>query len=166
MSWSRHSRSIVMVGFMLASGALLGSCSFQPVYSGTLAANPTLDIAYAEPTSRLEQIIYQELELRLGSSPSAVAPLASVTVSQSSGGIAAMTSNPGPNAQTRIAVTATLTFTRRDGNLAKPLVISRSAPNQDPPAPSAYAVTSSGRTPVSASGRSNARMPMASSRPA
>ena len=130
MSWSRHSRSIVMVGFMLASGALLGACSFQPVYSGTLAANPTLDIAYAEPTSRLEQIIYQELELRLGSSPSAAAPLASVTVSQSSGGIAAMTSNPGPNAQTRIAVTATLTVTRRDGSLAKPLVISRSATAQ------------------------------------
>jgi hypothetical protein len=119
-----------MVGFMLASGALLGACSFQPVYSGTLASNPTLDIAYAKPNSRLEQIIYQELELRLGSSGAPAAPLASLTVSQSSGGLAAMTNSPGPNVQTRIAVTATLTITRRDGSQAEPLVLSRSATAQ------------------------------------
>ncbi|SEQ23296.1 hypothetical protein SAMN05428969_2324 [Devosia sp. YR412] len=130
MSLSKRTRATALAGLMLVSGALLGACSFQPVYSGALAASPTLDIAYAEPTTRLEQIVYQELELRLGSSTSPTAPLATVTVAGSGTGVAPMTSSPNISAPARAGVTATITITRRDGSDAKPLVLSRSATAQ------------------------------------
>lgn len=121
---------MAFAAMVLTAGALLGACSFQPVYSGALAAQPLLNLAYPKPKTRLEQVIYQELALRLGSSASETAPLATVSVSIGSGGIAAMTKSPSPNAPTRVSVTATLTITRRDGSVAAPTVLSRTATAQ------------------------------------
>lgn len=129
MSWSN---SLRLLGFaaLVASGTVLGACSFQPVYSGTTASQPMLNLAYAKPASRLEQIVYQELSLRLGSSDAPTAPLAQVAISTGSGGIAAMTETVSGVEQARIEVTATLTLTRRDGSNAQPLVIARRATAQ------------------------------------
>jgi LPS-assembly lipoprotein len=61
---------------------LLAGCSFQPLYGNAPVGTGT-GFAYAEPTNRLEQIIYQELAFRLGRSDSPSAHLISVSASQS-----------------------------------------------------------------------------------
>jgi hypothetical protein len=120
-------RSLALTATLLVSGALLGACSFQPVYSGALASQPLLNLAYAKPANRLEQIVYQELSLRLGSSTSETAPLAQVSVSVGLGGIGGLTATGNPSAPSRATATATLTITQRDGSTTKPLVITRVA---------------------------------------
>lgn len=127
MSWSKTMRSLALTATLLVSGALLGACSFQPVYSGALTSQPLLNLAYAKPANRLEQIVYQELSLRLGSSTSETAPLAQVSVSVGLGGIGGLTATGNPSAPSRATATATLTITQRDGSTTKPLVITRVA---------------------------------------
>jgi len=126
MSWSSALRPMVLAGALLGVGAILGACSFSPVYSGALASQPELNIAYAKPTSRLEQVIYQELALRFGTSTSETAPLATVSAGVSAVGVV-MSATNNPNPPTDLTVTATLTITRRDGSEAEPITITRSA---------------------------------------
>ena len=120
-------RRIVFAGLVLAAGAALGACSFSPVYSGALGNQPMLDLAYAKPTTRLEQVIYQELALRFGSSDAeTAAPLATVTASSSSSAIG-LSATGNPNKPRRVTVTATLTVARRDCTAAEPLTFTRQA---------------------------------------
>lgn len=126
MSLSETSRRIAAAGFMLVLAGALGACSFSPVYSGTLASQPMLDLAYAKPTTRLEQVIYQELALRFGRSDSETAPLAKVSVSAPALPIG-YSSTANPNKAQRVTVTATLTVTRRDGTEGKPISFTRQA---------------------------------------
>ncbi|MBU1307703.1 MAG: hypothetical protein KKF33_19545 [Alphaproteobacteria bacterium] len=129
MSWSKSLRAPLLTGLMLATGAILGACSFSPVYSGTLASQPSLNLAYAKPKTRLEQVVYQELSLRLGESTSEMAPLASVTVSNSASDVM-VTATADPAKAVRMVVTAVLTIAPRDGTDAKPMVFSRTATAQ------------------------------------
>ncbi|WP_224704146.1 LPS assembly lipoprotein LptE [Devosia aquimaris] len=129
MSWSKALRASLLTGMLLGTGAFLGACSFSPVYSGTLASQPSLNLAYAKPTTRLEQIVYQELSFRLGESTAETAPLASVTVSSSAGDMMA-TATANPAKAVRVTVTAKLTITPRDGKDATPMVFSRTATAQ------------------------------------
>jgi len=126
MSLSNPSRRIAVAGLALAMATALGACSFTPVYSGTLASQPMLDLAYAKPTSRLEQIIYQELALRFGKSEAEEAPLARVSVSTSGSGNG-LSSSGNPNSLGRVTVTAVLTIARRDGTDAPPISFTRQA---------------------------------------
>lgn len=129
MSWSKALRASLLTGLLLGTSAILGACSFSPVYSGTLASQPSLDLAYAKPKTRLEQVVYQELSLRLGESTSEMAPLASVTVSSSVADLmVTTTANPAKGVQ--VTVSATLTITPRDGVDTKPMVFTRSAAAQ------------------------------------
>lgn len=123
--WAGLVRSLAVAG-LLASATALGACSFSPVYSGTLASQPMLDLAYAKPTSRLEQVVYQELALRFGSSDAATAPLATVSISLSAPGVG-LSATANPNKLYRATVTATLTITRRDGTDADPISFTRQA---------------------------------------
>ncbi|MHA6730982.1 hypothetical protein [Devosia sp. A369] len=124
MLWSRLFRPIAMAGVLLGAGTMLGACSFTPVYGGTTAAQPALSLAYAKPASRLEQIIYQELALRFGSSDAETARLAMVTASASAVAIG-LSATANPYKLTRVTVTATLNISDRDGT--KPLSITRHA---------------------------------------
>ena len=134
MSWSRALRSSSAAGLARAMAVAglacavttLGACSFSPVYSGTLASQPMLNLAFAKPTTRLEQVVYQELALRFGSSNAPTAPLATVSVSSAAGGIG-LSATTNPNKLYRAVVTATLTIARRDGTDAKPLSFTRQA---------------------------------------
>lgn len=126
MSLSNAMRRIALAAILLGGATALGACSFTPVYSGTLASQPTLDLAYAKPTTRLEQIVYQELALRLGNSESATAPLVMATVAASTATIGkSVTANP--NKPYRVTVTVTLTVTPRDGGAAAPMSFTRQA---------------------------------------
>ena len=129
MSWSKALRASLLTGMLLGTGAILGACSFTPVYSGTLASQPSLNLAYAKPKTRLEQVVYQELSLRLGESTAETAPLASVTVSNSATDIM-VTSTTDPAKAVRMVVTAVLTITPRDGADSKPIVFTRTATAQ------------------------------------
>ncbi len=60
----------------------LSACSFTPIYSNT-SANAKLNISYDKPTSRLEQIVYQELKLRLGAGDNIDSNFLVVKISQS-----------------------------------------------------------------------------------
>jgi hypothetical protein len=126
MLWSRSLRPIGLAGLFLATTAALGGCSFSPVYSGALASQPLLEVAYASPSSRLEQIIYQELALRFGSSEADTAPLASVSAVASAVGVG-LSGTANPNKLNRVTVTATLTIVRRDELETRPVALTRHA---------------------------------------
>ena len=126
MSWSSPLRRIVFAGLVLGLGAAMGACSFSPVYSGTLASQPLLNLAYAKPTSRLEQVIYQELALRFGTSDAATAPLATVTASTAAVGTM-LSATADPNKALEVTVTATLTIAPRDGSVTPPQTFTRTA---------------------------------------
>lgn len=126
MSWSKSLRRIAFAGLVLGLGTALGACSFSPVYSGTLASQPSLNLAYAKPATRLEQVVYQELALRLGSSDAPTAPLATVSVSTSSATVG-LSATSNPNKLSRMTVTATLTIVRRDGTAIEPISFVRTA---------------------------------------
>lgn len=126
MSWSKALRHSVLAGIILGLPVALGACSFSPVYSGTLAAQPGLNLAYAKPTSRLQQIIYQELALRFGRSDSETAPLVTVSASGSAAEMM-VTPTTNPAKPLMVTVTATLTVTARDGSDTPPRSFTRSA---------------------------------------
>ena len=125
MSLSSSTRRIALAAILLGGATALGACSFTPVYSGALASQPTLDLVYAKPTTRLEQIVYQELALRLGSSESATAPFVMATVATTTAAIG-RSATANPNKPYRVTVTATLSVTPRDSSGA-PLSFTRMA---------------------------------------
>lgn len=128
MSLSKLKPLALIVSLALVSTSL-AACSFQPVYSGRLAENPQLQLAYAEPATRLEQIVYQELSFRLGKTTSPKAPLVAVAVSASSSTpYLSVTANP--NKPYEATATATLTVTPRDGVDEKAISITRTAKAQ------------------------------------
>ena len=129
MSLFRLVRPVALAGILLGAAVALGACSFSPVYSGTLASQPMLNLAFAKPTTRLEQVIYQELSLRFGSSVAPTAPLATDTVAASSGAVC-LSATANPNKLSILTVTASVTVTRRDGSDAAPITFTRQASAQ------------------------------------
>lgn len=82
-----HLRSAVhwkRLALVLLAPLVLAACSFSPVYGDRTAANATYDLAFSSPTSRLEQIVINELVLRFGRSANPDALVVSVKVSSSS----------------------------------------------------------------------------------
>ncbi len=108
----RKNRRFVLI--LAALLPVLAGCSFSPLYEGKdglSASDP--GFAYAEPTNRYEQIIYQELAFRLGTDPNPTAPL--VSISASSAAIRMGRTSPGSVMTTNEAiVTAKLTVDSRD----------------------------------------------------
>ncbi len=72
-------KSLSIIIFLSLS---LSACSFSPIYGDNNLSNKTISLSYAKPTTRLEQIIYQDLKLRLGSDINSANQLI-VTISQS-----------------------------------------------------------------------------------
>lgn len=128
MSSSRL-KSLALIVPLAVVAASLGACSFQPVYSGRLAANPQLDLAYAKPNTRLEQVLYNELSLRLGKTTAETAPLLSAAVSASTS-TPYLSATTNPNTPYETTVTATVTITPRDGIDNTPVTITRTAKAQ------------------------------------
>jgi hypothetical protein len=125
--WFSSSRRLLAVAVLAAAVSVVvsGCSSFQPVYgSGTLSQTPSLNLAYDTPDNRLEQVVYQELALRLGSSSSPDAPLVRVDI-RSDHDDQALSDSINPNRPKEVTVTATLTIRRRDGVEEAPLRIVR-----------------------------------------
>lgn len=126
MLWSKRLSILGFSVIALAGMPWLAACTLTPVYSGRLAQSPDLNLAFAKPASRLDQIVYQELSLRFGSSDSDTAPLASVVTSPATVTLV-NTATANPNTTSEVTVTATLTITRRDGSDVDPVVLTRQA---------------------------------------
>ena len=70
-----------LVALALALPLALGACSgLRPLYGEGGIGNERADVHYAAPKTRLDQIVYQDLALKLGKS--AGGPLVTVTTSQ------------------------------------------------------------------------------------
>jgi LPS-assembly lipoprotein len=74
MSLSRRARAC-LVALVLATPLLLAGCTgLRPVY-GDAGVRGDLEFSYSEPQSRLEQIVIQDLALRLGRNDSPDSPV-------------------------------------------------------------------------------------------
>jgi LPS-assembly lipoprotein len=84
MSSSRALRLGLVVIALLTPVLLAGCSSFRPVYGVGGIATERLALSYAKPTTRLEQIIIQDLKLKLGSTSDPDAPRVTITASTAS----------------------------------------------------------------------------------
>jgi hypothetical protein len=113
MSWSRLTRRSFAAAALCAPLLLAGCSGFRPVYGeGGLGASD-LAFAYAEPESRLEQIIIQDLALRLGLSEDPDAPEVRIVATQSARQLT-RTGTVKPVTQHEAAVEATYTIVLDD----------------------------------------------------
>lgn len=100
---------------VVAAAALLSAVSacttFAPVYSSRIGTEQVA-ISYASPTSRIEQIIYQDLALRLGRNRPG-APLLTVNASQAS--VTLADDSALPQSQRRMTVSANIVLTDAGG---------------------------------------------------
>ncbi|WEJ33447.1 LPS assembly lipoprotein LptE [Devosia sp. SD17-2] len=128
MSLFRPSR-IALIALSLSGGVALSACSFQPVHSGRLAEAAQMQLAYAAPNTRLEQIVYQELSFRLGTSARPDAPLVSISVRpETAVAFRSQTANPHKLHEAR--VTGDLVITYRDNSGRAPVRVTRTATAQ------------------------------------
>ncbi|WP_158626075.1 hypothetical protein [Arsenicitalea aurantiaca] len=95
--------------------AALAACSsFTPAYGPQSVAEGRLALAYAAPNNRLEQVIYQDLALRLGPGGDTGAPRVSVTA-RSDVRRLARSRTDNPRTEFEAVVTADLVVTEADG---------------------------------------------------
>jgi hypothetical protein len=108
------SRTLGAILVSLALAAPLAGCTgLTPVYSARGLGTERVEISYAEPTNRLEQIIYQDLALRLGKSSGDV-PKVRVSASQHSVGLTNGTVT-APSSQRQMIVTGRFWVTDATG---------------------------------------------------
>jgi hypothetical protein len=91
-------------------GAVCG-CTFAPVYGDQGVATQKLVLNYGTPNTRIEQVIYQELSLRLGGATAPDAPVVNIVATRSAFATAfSQTRDPAkPN---RVTVNAIVTVTK------------------------------------------------------
>ncbi|MEP7240918.1 MAG: LPS assembly lipoprotein LptE [Devosia sp.] len=113
MWWSEARRSLLVLTLVLAP--VLSACAgFTPVYGPSGIASREVPLAYAAPANRLEQIIYQDLALRLGKA-SGPAPTLDVDVTQASRDLTANDTLTLPATQQQMVVTAKIRLTDLNG---------------------------------------------------
>jgi hypothetical protein len=101
----------------LAAPLALAACSsFTPVYGENGINAQRVEIAYAPPSNRLEQIIYQDLALKLGKTSGDGVPRLVVAASQS---MRFLTDAPAaqPGMPQRVTVAANVTLYGADGDV-------------------------------------------------
>ena len=115
--WS--SSRVVQVGALLLTLAIapaLSACTgFTPVYGDNGLGAQRLEVKYGTPGNRLEQIIYQDLALKLGKAAGHV-PTVSVSVSQAARDLATNTV-VNPVVQMQMTVTAAISVVDADGKV-------------------------------------------------
>ncbi|WP_417308997.1 hypothetical protein [Devosia sp.] len=115
MSSPRGTLRAGLLALGLATAVALSACSgMTPLYGDAGIGSERIAFRYAAPASRLDQIIYQHLVLKLGRTADAAAPLVSVTTSTSSRGLT-RTNVSRPAAQNEAVVTARITLTDAAG---------------------------------------------------
>jgi hypothetical protein len=127
MLWSKRLQILGFSAIALLGTPLLAACTLTPVYSGRLAETATLDLAFAKPATRLDQIVTQELAFRFGNSDAPGTRQATISTSASAAALV-NTVTANPNKAYEVTITATLTITRPDAPASeKPLILVRQA---------------------------------------
>ncbi len=93
-------KSFIALAFLSLA---LSACSFSPIYGDKAFDNSNIRLSYSEPKTRLEQIIYSDLRLKLGEE--ANSDLLTIAVSSSTRSIA-RTGNGLPSSISEAIVTA------------------------------------------------------------
>jgi hypothetical protein len=107
-----------MLALVLAGATSLAACSsFTPVYGERGIGVERHAFRYDKPASRLDQIIYQELVLKLGRSADPSVPLVRITSTSSVRGLT-KTDVKNPAAQKEAVVTAKIELVDADGSVA------------------------------------------------
>lgn len=104
------------LALVLSAPIALAGCTLTPVYGDAAATNDALALAYAEPGSRLEQVVYQQLSKRLGEGgPGAPVFSATVAISVTSIGLSDV---PSPITDQQVVATIDYSVTRDDAIIA------------------------------------------------
>lgn len=111
---SSRTLGAILVALTLTAG-LTGCTGLMPVYSERGLGTERVEISYAEPTNRLEQIIYQDLALRLGKSSGDV-PTVRISASQHSVALTNGTVS-APSSQRQMVVTGRVRVTDAAGEV-------------------------------------------------
>ena len=77
---SRVLKSATVIVALALAPALSACAGFTPVYGDNGLGNQRVDVRYGHPNTRLEQIVYQDLALKLGKSDAPDAPMVTVGV--------------------------------------------------------------------------------------
>lgn len=118
MSWSKALLRNSMLTLALLGATALTACSgLTPVYGERGIGVEKHAFRYEKPASRLDQIIYQELVLKLGRSTDPSVPLVRVTTTSSVRDLT-KTNVKNPAAQKEAVVTATIELLDANGNIA------------------------------------------------
>lgn len=105
----------VLLALALSGATLLAACSgLQPVHGERGIGTERTAFRYASPAGRFDQIIYQELALKLGRSTRAEAPLLRVTTSTSRRDLT-RTAVTRPSKQQELVLTALIEIVAADG---------------------------------------------------
>jgi len=118
--WSSSARGLKFAAALVVISVLSACSGFTPVY---LASGEAPALAFTEPASRLDQIIYNDLGLRF-SPPTGSSPKLTVKASQTSRGL---TSNLVAHAFSQHQTTVTAKFALVDGEGRTLLSQTRSA---------------------------------------
>jgi LPS-assembly lipoprotein len=118
MSWSDAAANALKPLLFISLLLVLAGCSgFRPVYGDPATDARQYAFAYAEPASRLDQIIYTELRLRLGP-PSTDPDAIRVAVSTTSGARGlTRTAVAKPMTNLEMLVSTAISVTRADGTV-------------------------------------------------
>lgn len=125
MSWSKALLRNTLLALALAGATSLAACSgLTPVYGERGIGVERHAFRYDKPATRLDQIIYQELVLRLGRSSDPSVPMVRVTTTSS---VRALTRTKvsNPASQKEAVVTASIELVDADGKVV--FTASRSA---------------------------------------
>lgn len=121
--WSSSARRagsaarIALLALALATPLALAGCSsLRPVYGSGGPIGQRLEVSYAKPATRLEQIIVQELALKLGNSDRPDVPRVRITANAGAQALT-RTNVSKPATQYEAAVTATYAVLDVDGKV-------------------------------------------------
>jgi len=118
MLWSKALLRNSFLALVLVGATTLSACSsFTPVYGERGIGAERHAFRYDKPASRLDQIIYQELVLKLGRTSDPSVPLVRITTSSSVRDLT-RTKIANPAAQKEAVVTARIELVDADGNIA------------------------------------------------
>lgn len=118
MSWSKALLRNSMLALALAGATALAACSgFTPVYGERGIGVEKHAFRYDKPGTRLDQIIYQELVLKLGRTSDSTVPMVRVTTTSSVRDLT-KTAISNPASQKEALVSATIELVGPDGTIA------------------------------------------------
>lgn len=116
--WSSNRLRIAALALALLAAPTLAGCSgLTPVYGSQSAGAQRLGLIYAKPDGRLEQVIYEDLALKLGQAASN-APTLSINVTAISRDLTSTSLHPDlPATQEEEEVTAAIRLTDINGKV-------------------------------------------------